>query len=92
MLVQAEDDPVHVENAFYYWLHLKQNQVKSELHLYPTGGHGYGRCKGNTPPPAESNGIIGLTAIPGVDQVCTWPDRGVLFLQTVGIAPKNATA
>ena len=87
MLVQTEDDPVHVENALYYWLHLKQHKVHSELHLYPTGGHGYGRCT-----PHTSNGATSsLTARPGVDQVCTWPGRGKLFLQTIGIAPKTNT-
>ena len=73
MLVQAENDPVHVENALYYYLHLKQNNVWSELHLYPTGGHGFGRCYGHRNSGAE----------------CTWPDRAELFLHTLGLAPKN---
>lgn len=38
----AQDDPVHVENAVFYALALKQNQVSAELHVYPKGGHGYG--------------------------------------------------
>ena len=34
MLIQAEDDPVHVENAFYYFLALKQQGASpSEMHL-----------------------------------------------------------
>ena len=75
MLVQAEDDPVCPENALFYWLALKQKQAApSELHLYPTGGHGYGRCTMPGMPRAE---------------VCTWPDRGQLFLQTLGAAPKT---
>lgn len=41
-LVQAEDDPVRVENAVYYYLALKQAGVPAEMHLYPVGGHGYG--------------------------------------------------
>lgn len=41
-LAMAEDDPVHVENALYYYLALKQASVPAELHLYPTGGHGFG--------------------------------------------------
>jgi len=41
-LVQAEDDPVHVENSIYYYLALKNAHVPVELHVYPTGGHGYG--------------------------------------------------
>ncbi len=41
-LVMAQDDPVRVENALFYSLALKQAGVPTELHLYPTGGHGYG--------------------------------------------------
>ncbi|HEU5078253.1 MAG TPA: alpha/beta hydrolase [Opitutaceae bacterium] len=41
-LVMAEDDPVHVENAVLYYLELKRAGVSAEMHLYPTGGHGYG--------------------------------------------------
>ena len=41
-LVQAEDDPVHVENVLYYFLALKKAGVPAELHVYTKGGHGYG--------------------------------------------------
>jgi acetyl esterase/lipase len=41
-LAMAQDDPVRVENALFYYLALKQAQVPAELHLYPQGGHGYG--------------------------------------------------
>ncbi len=41
-LVQAEDDPVHVENAVVYFLALKNAKVPAELHVYAQGGHGYG--------------------------------------------------
>jgi acetyl esterase/lipase len=41
-LVQAEDDPVHVENVIEYFLKLKQAGVPAELHVYTKGGHGYG--------------------------------------------------
>jgi acetyl esterase/lipase len=41
-LVQAEDDPVHVENATVYFLQLKAAKVPAELHIYAEGGHGYG--------------------------------------------------
>jgi dipeptidyl aminopeptidase/acylaminoacyl peptidase len=40
--VQAEDDPVHVENATVYFLTLKNAKVPAELHVYAQGGHGYG--------------------------------------------------
>ena len=41
-LVQAEDDPVHVENAVQYFMALKNAGVPAELHIYAKGGHGYG--------------------------------------------------
>jgi len=41
-IVQAEDDPVHVENAVVYFLALKNAHVPAELHIYAQGGHGYG--------------------------------------------------
>ena len=41
-LVMAADDPVHVENVLYYSLALHKANVPFELHVYPTGGHGYG--------------------------------------------------
>jgi len=41
-IVQAEDDPVHVENSTVYFLALKQAKVPAEMHLYAKGGHGYG--------------------------------------------------
>jgi acetyl esterase/lipase len=42
IIVQAEDDPVHVENATTYFLQLKKAKVPAELHIYAEGGHGYG--------------------------------------------------
>lgn len=41
-LLQAEDDPVHVENSIVYFLALKNAKVPAELHVYAQGGHGYG--------------------------------------------------
>jgi acetyl esterase/lipase len=41
-IVQAEDDPVHVENSTVYFLALKNAKVPAEMHLYANGGHGYG--------------------------------------------------
>ena len=38
----AEDDPVRVETALFYAAGLKKANVPFELHVYPTGGHGYG--------------------------------------------------
>ena len=41
-LVQAEDDGVRVENSLYYYLALRNAKVPAEMHLFATGGHGYG--------------------------------------------------
>ena len=41
-ILQAEDDPVHVENAVVYFMALKHAKVPAELHIYAQGGHGYG--------------------------------------------------
>ena len=41
-IVMTQDDPVKVENAIGYALALKNAKVAAELHLYPSGGHGYG--------------------------------------------------
>jgi acetyl esterase/lipase len=38
----TEDDPVRVETALFYMLALKNAKVPVELHVYPTGSHGYG--------------------------------------------------
>lgn len=44
-LAMTQDDPVRVENVLFYSLALKQAKVPFELHVYPTGGHGYGLRK-----------------------------------------------
>jgi acetyl esterase/lipase len=41
-LVYAYDDPVDPRNALYLALALKDVGVSCELHVYATGGHGYG--------------------------------------------------
>ena len=41
-LIQTEDDPVHVENSLVYYRALKDEKVPAEMHLFSTGGHGYG--------------------------------------------------
>ncbi len=41
-LAQSQDDGVRVESSLFYYLALKQAKVPVEMHLYPTGGHGYG--------------------------------------------------
>jgi acetyl esterase/lipase len=41
-LVMTQDDGIRVECALFYYLALKNAKVPAEMHLYPTGGHGYG--------------------------------------------------
>jgi len=41
-IVQAEDDPVHVDNSVVYFMALKNAKVPAEMHIYANGGHGYG--------------------------------------------------
>lgn len=41
-LLQTQDDGIRVECSVFYYLALKQAKVPVEMHLYPTGGHGYG--------------------------------------------------
>jgi acetyl esterase/lipase len=48
-LLQAEDDPVHVENATVYFQQLKNANVPAELHIFAQGGHGYGLRKTKLP-------------------------------------------
>jgi len=41
-LVMTQDDPEHVQNVLAYSMALREARVPFELHVYPTGGHGYG--------------------------------------------------
>lgn len=42
-LVHAQDDNgVPIENSLLYYAALHKNGVKSSLHIYPVGGHGFG--------------------------------------------------
>ncbi|AUD07496.1 esterase [Spirosoma pollinicola] len=42
-LVHAEDDKaVPVENSINFYLACLKNNIPAEMHLYPTGGHGFG--------------------------------------------------
>jgi len=48
-LMQASDDSVGVENSVQLYLALKRAGVSAELHVFATGGHGYGMRPGKTP-------------------------------------------
>jgi acetyl esterase/lipase len=48
-IAMTADDPVHAENALGYASALQKEKVAYELHIYPTGGHGYGLRKTEQP-------------------------------------------
>ncbi|MGB3848698.1 MAG: alpha/beta hydrolase [Tunicatimonas sp.] len=48
-LVHAQDDHISVENSLFYYLALKQAEVPAEMHVYATGGHGYGLRRVDSP-------------------------------------------
>jgi acetyl esterase/lipase len=48
-IVMTMDDPLHVNGALAYALAAKQAHVPAELHIYPTGGHGYGMRRTKEP-------------------------------------------
>ncbi len=41
-LVQAQDDKSYINSSLFYYYALKEANVPSAMHLYPSGGHGYG--------------------------------------------------
>jgi acetyl esterase/lipase len=46
-LIHASDDlVVPVENSINYYLALRENGVPAEMHIYETGGHGFGMAEG----------------------------------------------
>ncbi|AZA85279.1 alpha/beta hydrolase [Chryseobacterium lactis] len=48
-LAHAEDDPISpVENSILMYQALKNNNIPAEMHLFQTGGHGWGLGKKNT--------------------------------------------
>ncbi|WP_294068407.1 alpha/beta hydrolase [Proteiniphilum sp. UBA1028] len=49
ILIQTEDDKSHINSSLFYYYALKEAKVPAALHLYPSGGHGYGlRNTGHT--------------------------------------------
>ena len=48
-LVHAGDDRLTAEHSVLYYLALKRAGVQAELHVYATGGHGFGLRKTETP-------------------------------------------
>ena len=41
-IAMTQDDGVRVQCGLFYYLALTEAKVPAEMHLYPTGGHGYG--------------------------------------------------
>jgi acetyl esterase/lipase len=41
-IAQAQDDSSYVDSSLVYYRALKNANIPAELHLYPSGGHGYG--------------------------------------------------
>lgn len=41
LIHSADDQGVPVQNSLTYYKSLQENQISSELHVYPYGGHGY---------------------------------------------------
>jgi dipeptidyl aminopeptidase/acylaminoacyl peptidase len=54
----TDDDAVPVENSLLYYQALKNNKVPTEMHIYPTGGHGFGLANGNKSLESWSNLLI----------------------------------
>jgi acetyl esterase/lipase len=80
-IVQAEDDPVHVENATTYFLQLKKAKVPAELHIYAEGGHGYGLRRTEDPPGSRP------THGPPVTM---WPYLMETWLETIKVLPPSS--
>ena len=72
-LAHAEDDPtapVLSASLPYYTRLVKAKAPPSEIHIYPRGGHGYGRC------------TIGASKEMAGEEVCSWDERAARFLNT----------
>ena len=48
-IAMSANDPVKAENALVYAAALQKERVPYALHIYPTGGHGYGLRKTDEP-------------------------------------------
>lgn len=42
MIIQTEDDKSHINSSLFYYYALKEAGVQAWMHLYSSGGHGYG--------------------------------------------------
>jgi acetyl esterase/lipase len=80
-LVQAEDDPVHVENVIQYFLALKHAGVPAQMHIYAYGGHGYGLR-----PVTQSTYIHDVPASNKTPlPISHWPSLAAAWLRSIGM-------
>jgi acetyl esterase/lipase len=74
-LMQAEDDPVCVENAVVYFMALKEAMVPADLHVYAQGGHAYGLRPTGLPvaawPQSVETWLRGMGVLPSQVPVAT---------------------
>lgn len=65
-IAQSQDDFCQIETSVYYYLSLREAGVKSELHVFPSGGHGYGARQVGNPtdawPELAAKWLRGLNA------------------------------
>jgi acetyl esterase/lipase len=80
-LVQAEDDPVHVENVIQYFLALKHAGVPAQMHVFAYGGHGYGLR-----PVTQSTYIHDVPATNKTPlPISHWPSLAAAWMRSIGM-------
>jgi len=73
----ADDETAHVETSVYYYGALKAaGAPPAEMHLYPAGGHGYGRC------------TVGASRKTAGAACCSWPGPAAEFMRSLAMAAK----
>lgn len=86
---QTYDDAAPAENSLVYFAALKAARAqKSELHIFPRGGHGYGRCSFRS----AVGDVCTWSAETPVEcawqpwfEACSWPARAERFLWELGL-------
>ncbi len=80
-LVQAEDDPVHVENSIDYFLLLKRAGVPAQLHVFAYGGHGYGL--------RSITQSVSVNDVPAANNIplpiTHWPFLAAAWMRSIGV-------
>jgi acetyl esterase/lipase len=82
-LVQAENDPIHVENSIDYFLLLKHAGVPAQLHIFARGGHGYGLR------PIHKSISVTETTPPSREPlpITHWPSLAAAWMHSLGVLP-----